>query len=135
MARDSLLEGLENPELIVQVHDQNQPNLDSALRVARRMKVVFQTVLTRASTPVHVVSEGPVGPVAQGEVRDPWVAQLAKAIQQLNWLLDQGKMTGPEPGPTVVDNGQQGPKAEKREGRSYGQEALLKLGRCTKSVF
>ena len=62
LVRDSFLEALEDPKLIVQVQAQNPPNLDSALRVAQRMESVFQTVHTRASKPVRVVSEGPVDP-------------------------------------------------------------------------
>ena len=63
LARDSFLEALEDPELIVQVQAQNPPNLNSALRVAQRMEAVFHMVHTRASKPVRVVSEGPMSPV------------------------------------------------------------------------
>ena len=84
LARDSFLETLEDPELIVQVQAQNPSNLNSALRVAQRMEAAFQTVNTRASKPVRVVSEDPVGPGAHEKARDPWVEELAKTIQQLN---------------------------------------------------
>ena len=70
LACDSFLEALEDPELTVQVQAQNPPNLDSALRLAQRMKAVFQTFHTGTSKPVRIVSEGPVGPVV-GEPRIP----------------------------------------------------------------
>ena len=81
LARDSFPEALEDPELIVEVQAQNPPNWDSALRVAQRMEAVFQIVHTRASKPVRVVSEGPVGPVVGERVKDPWIEQLTKAVQ------------------------------------------------------
>ena len=49
VARDSFLEALEDPELIVQVPAQIPPIFDSALRVTQRMGAVFQTVHTKAS--------------------------------------------------------------------------------------
>ena len=81
LARDSPLEALEDTELIVQVQTQNPPDLDSALGVAQRTEAVLQTVHTRASKPVRVVSEGPV----VGErATEPCIDQLTKAVQQLN---------------------------------------------------
>ena len=68
-----------------------------------------------------MVSEDQVGPVAYEKVRDPWVEQLARAVQQLSWRLGQGRVTDHEPGITVVDDGQRSPKTERREGRPYGQ--------------
>ena len=82
LARDSFPEALENPKLIVQVQAQNQPNLDIALR-AQRMEAAFQTVNTRASKPVRVVNEGPVGLVVEQRV-----SQVS-----LDRTVDEGRAT------------------------------------------
>ena len=119
MARDSFLEALEDPELIVQVQALNPPNLDSTLRVAQRMEAVFQTVHTRASKPVRVVSEGPVGPVFVERVKDPWIEQLTKAVQQLNQQLSQAK--DPALDPTVVGNDPPVRPANRYDRGSYRQ--------------
>ena len=57
LARDYFLEALEDSELVVDVQAQNPPNLDSALCIIQRMEAVFQTVHSRVSKPVRVVSE------------------------------------------------------------------------------
>ena len=41
LGRDSFLEALEDPEVIVQEQAQNPPNLDSALSVDQRMEATF----------------------------------------------------------------------------------------------
>lgn len=73
LARDSFLEALEDPELIVQVQAQFPPNLDCALRIAQLVEAVFQTIHSRVNKPVRVVSEDTVGTVIKGGVKDPWV--------------------------------------------------------------
>ena len=69
----------------MQVPAQNPPDLASALRIAQRREVVFQTIHSKASKPVRVVMEvPPTGAATKVETKDPWVEQLVKAIQQLN---------------------------------------------------
>ena len=62
LARDYFLEALEDPELIIHVQAHNPHNLDSALRITQRMDSVLQTVHSRVSKPVRVVSEEKRGP-------------------------------------------------------------------------
>ena len=70
LTRDYFLEALENPEVVVHVQAQNPPNLDSALRVTQRMEAMFQTVNSRVSKPVRVVSEEKRGPACGDEASD-----------------------------------------------------------------
>lgn len=74
----------------MQVQAHKQPKLDSSLRVAQRMEAVFQTVHSRNSKQVRVVIDVPAGSVAKGRIKDSWVEQLAKDVQQLNQQLGQG---------------------------------------------
>ena len=89
LARDYVLEALEDPELVDHVQAQNPPNLDSALRVTRRMEAVFQIVHSRVSKPVRVVSEEKRGPACGDEAKDDWMEQLTKAVQLMDRRLEQ----------------------------------------------
>ena len=60
------------------------------------MEVVFQTVHSRVSKPVLIVSEGPAGPAVNWGMKDPLVEHLANVIQQLNQQLGQIMAKDPE---------------------------------------
>ena len=91
------------------------------------MEAVFQTVHTRSSKSVRGVSEGPVGPVVGKTVKNPWIEQLTKAVQQLNQQLSQSKY--PALGPTVVCNDPPVPPANRYDRDLYRQMARLSPAR------
>ena len=51
--------------------------------------VAVQTVYTRASQPVRVVSEGLVCSLVGERAKNSWIEQLTKVVQQLNQQLSQ----------------------------------------------
>ena len=120
LAHDSFLEALEDPDLTLQVQAQNPRNLDGALKIAQRMEAVIQTVHNRVSKPDRAVSKATAGQEDQVSEKDPWLEQLAKAVQQLNQQLGQLKTGGPEEGAIVSNQGQAGSPAD-RLGQGVGR--------------
>ena len=135
LALDSFLEALEDPEFTVQVQAQNPRNLDGALRIAQRMEAVFQTVHSRISKPVPAVSEAMAGQEVQVSEKDPWVEQLAKAVQQLNQQLSQLKARGPEEVAIVSNHGQAGSPAGSIDSARVGSGRFSQAGPDTRSVI